>query len=77
VTPLPTLSFVSAPSGSFPLAKAVARECYDAFVTPIPLHTLEPRRRHRRLVPQYPFRHGDLRKVHPQQRHLGEEERSC
>jgi hypothetical protein len=67
VTPLTTLSFVSATSGSFPLAKAVARACYDAFVTPIPLHTLEQRRRHRRFFPQYPFRHEDLRKIHTHQ----------
>ena len=43
MTPLTTLSFVSATSGSFPLAKAVARECSDAFLMPLPLHTLEHR----------------------------------
>ena len=63
MTPLTTLSVVAATLGRFLLAQAVARECDDALVTPIPLHTLAQRHRHRCLFPQYPFRHGDLRKV--------------
>jgi hypothetical protein len=36
------LVLVSAKSGGFPLSKAVGRECSDAFLTPMPLHTLGP-----------------------------------
>ena len=60
MTPLTPLSFVAAILGRLLLAQAVARECDDALLTPIPLHTLEQRPRHRCLFPQYPFRHRDL-----------------
>jgi len=46
---LPAL--VSAKSGSFPLSKAVGREGADAFLTPMPLHTLGQMHCHRRLFP--------------------------
>ena len=62
MTPLIPLSFVAAILGRLLLAQAVARECDDALLTPIPLHTLEQRPRHRCLFPQYPFRHRDLLK---------------
>jgi hypothetical protein len=57
-------ALVSAKSGGFPLSKAVGRECSNAFLTPMPLHPLGQMCRHRRLFPQWPFRHGDLGKIH-------------
>src|SRR5262245_24480981 len=59
-------SLVSAKSGGFPLSKAVGQGCSDAFLTPMPLHTLGQMYCHRRLFPQWPFRHGDLGKIHAQ-----------
>jgi len=44
-------TLVSAKSGSFPLSKAVGREGADAFLTPMPLHTLGQMHCHRRLFP--------------------------
>jgi hypothetical protein len=33
-------TLVSAKSGSFPLSQAPGQECYEAFLTPMPPHTL-------------------------------------
>jgi len=60
-------TLVSAKSGSFPLSKAPGQECYEAFLTPMPLHTLGQMCSHRRLFPQWACRHGDLGKIHAQQ----------
>src|SRR5207302_4138455 len=62
-----TITLVSAKSGSFPLSKAPGQECYEAFLTPMPLHTLGQMCSHRRLFPQWACRHGDLGKIHAQQ----------
>src|SRR5437868_14998216 len=64
---LPLRTLVSAKSGSFPLSKAPGQECYEAFLTPMPLHTLGQMCSHRRLFPQWACRHGDLGKIHAQQ----------
>src|SRR5437870_186172 len=47
------IALVSAKSGSFPLSKAPGQECYEAFLTPMPLHTLGQMCSHRRLFPQW------------------------
>ena len=44
-------SLVSGNSGDFSLSKAVGWEDADAFLPPMPLHTLGQMRRHRHLFP--------------------------